>query len=102
MRMMLAALEWNSTERQPILDEDGQQKYKVVYSKRRKLWVKKACYKQKKSDYLCNLLSRILEVNRKGLALPSITKPDLPSNVAKTPKPAPSEIGHISRFYCNA
>ncbi|XP_060786514.1 uncharacterized protein LOC132892136 [Neoarius graeffei] len=47
-RLMLAAIDWNSSERIPRLDKDGNSTVSVVYSRRRKDFVLKGNYVRKK------------------------------------------------------
>ena len=69
--MMLAALDWNNTNREPGVDAEVSIKFSTVYLKRGKVWVAKKRYKHFKIPYLTDLLSRIWEVNRKATITPS-------------------------------
>ena len=75
-RTMRAALDWNSKEREALLDDEGNVKQSVVYSKRRKASVKKICYKKSEMKHTYPLLLRLLEVYLQKVAPPQIYVPE--------------------------
>ena len=93
-RTMLAALDWNSKEREALLDDEGNVKESVVYSKRRKAWVKKIRYKKSEMKHTYPLLLRLLEVHLQKVALPPIY---VPESLAVHIGPDKPELEQMSR-----
>ena len=99
-RLMLAAIDWNSSSREQRQDEDGNARTTAVYSKRRKTFVLRSNYKHTKTDFVATLVQRVCQVHKDNITLPVFARPALPSNVAKVPKPSKAELEgrYRSRF----
>jgi hypothetical protein len=98
-RLYLAALDWNSQTREVKRDCDGQVVESVVWSKKRKRWVKRVQYVKTSGNHVVPLMKKVIETKREGLVLPKMQQPkNLPKYVAAEPKPEPSDIERKSRF----
>lgn len=86
-RLMLAAIDWNSSERIPRLDKDGNSTMSVVYSKRRKDFVLKGNYVRKKTDVMTKLTKTVSMTHKEKKSLSPFKRPALPKNVAPVEKP---------------
>lgn len=88
-RLMIAALQWNLQHGHSQPDPDGSVRYDVVYSKRRKTWVVRKRTDRTPLLHIEPLMTRVMEVFQEKLQLPPVSRPaDLPSHVAKIPKPS--------------
>ena len=98
-RLMLAALDWNTQSREVVKDDDGNNKEKLVYSKRRKQWVLKCRYINRNMQHVPHVMQRALEAEIQGLSVPTMKRPkDLPAHVAAVPKPDKTTMNKMSRF----
>ena len=61
-RLMLAALDWNVQNRNPIMTQEGTTKVDVVYSKKRKYFVFKQRFEKNEDQHVPILMQRIFEV----------------------------------------
>ena len=74
-RLMLAALDWNAMQDST---EEKEVKNEVVWSKRRRMWVKrKRGDRTKSGQHVRGLMERALEVHSERLNLPPIQIPRL-------------------------
>jgi hypothetical protein len=101
-RLMLAALDWNSQSREEVRDAEGEVVLNTVYSKRRKQWVLKTRYKKtSRMAHVPALIARVLQVETSNLRhklIPMKQPANMPSYVARVPKPERSAMIMKSRF----
>ena len=92
-RLMLAALDWNVQNRNPIMTQEGTTKVDVVYSKKRKDFVFKQRFEKNEDLHVPILMQRIFEVQVDK-------RPALPCNGAPVPKPSVDQLftKHKTRF----
>ena len=62
--------------------KDGQRRYKIVYTKLGKKWVRKPIKQHKNKQYVHQMEDRVIEVAANDIDLPLPTIPDLPPNIA--------------------
>ena len=87
-RLMLAALDWNSRIHTRALSKDNVPKHHQIWSKRRKVWVIRAAYKNTSAQHIPQLIGRVLEVHSTKTELPEMHVPaDLPAHVSAKEKP---------------
>lgn len=101
-RLMLAALDWNSTKREEVTDKSGKPATSVTYSKRRKVFVLKKRYAKVKSDYMYQVLKTVYKIHHDKVQLPRIKRPEsVHLGIATASKPERSvlERQFMSRFH---
>ena len=83
-------------------EKEGELCYKVVYPKRSKEWVAKPIMQKTKRDHLQPMLDAIVKRKNQDAADRSatITAPQIPQNIANTPRPDKAEViaKHTTRF----
>ena len=80
--------------------EKGDKRYNVQFSKVTKNWSSKPIKKQKDRSYLHQMVKETIECASKNERFERAVIPNLPKNIAPTPKPEKSVIiqNQISRF----
>ena len=78
----------------------GTPRYKFSFPKQSKNWVPKKIKSKKDKSYVQKLVDRVVECRAKNIVLSLPTIPDLPRNIATTPRPdkTASIQAHVSRF----
>ncbi|XP_063967369.1 uncharacterized protein LOC135157003 isoform X2 [Lytechinus pictus] len=96
-RLQLAVLDHNhNTARKPAVikkgPRKGEQKVALKYSKRTKEWVAKLMKEKKDYSYLVEILENILKMRSGEIEVETVVLPELPKNVAPTPRPSKEEV----------
>ena len=100
-RLMLAAINWNTTSRTAKLDKDGKPLQSMQYSKGRKQFVLKNVYKKTKANIMQEMVKRVHSLHSTKTELSPFKKPvGLPRNVAPVEKPEKQSLvrSHTTRF----
>ena len=106
-RTQLAALDHNAnTGRQQARvsqgGNEGELRYKIVFSKRTKEWVAKPIMEKTTREHLKPIVDAIVERKMQNAAERSarVTAPHIPPNIASTPRPPKADViaKHRSRF----
>jgi hypothetical protein len=92
-RLMLAAMDWNSQTRVELTDDSGNVRESLVWSKRRKQWVRRTRYYKTSMNHVESLINNVLEAKmHKHNLLPMERPHDLPKYVAKEQKPSLNDM----------
>ena len=100
-RCQLAALDHNSGAMLPqATTRMGVARWNVAFPKHSKSWVVKPIKAAKDKAYVHNMVDRVVEAAKNDDTLVRATVPNVPPNIASTPKPEKASIiaGHRSRF----
>ena len=98
-RLYLAALDWNSQTRGVKFDDDGDAIETIIWSKRRKMWVKRLMYTRTSENHVEPLMAKVVNARMENIPLTPIERPEnIPKHVSAVPKPEPGELTRKSRF----
>lgn len=100
-RNQLAVMDFNEgSNLKQAKTKDGVDQFNVLYSKITKNWTAKPIKEKKDRTYLRNMVLETIQLAREKKTLPLPAIPNLPKNIASTPKPDKLEVikNQISRF----
>ena len=100
MRSQLAALDHNyNLGRKQAKTQDGQLRFNIAFTKRRKAWIVKKIYEEKDTEWIKELLQETVSA-RLGSDVIQSRKPEMSRNIASIPRPDKEELiqRHISRY----
>ena len=100
-RSQLAVMDFNEeSQLEQATTEKGEKRYNVQFSKVTKNWSSKPLKKPKDHSYLRQIVKETIECASKSECLERPVIPNLPKNIASTPKPEKTVIinSQISRF----
>jgi hypothetical protein len=100
-RTQLAAMDHNAGSKLPqATTKDGKLRYKVVFPKQAAKWVSKPIKSHKNKNYVYELIERVVECCKDKTILDDVSVPDIPKNIASTPRPDKQTVieAHRSRF----
>ena len=96
-RLQLAVLDHNNnTARKPAKirkgPRRGEEQVALKYSKRSHSWVEKMIKEKKDHSYLVDIMENILKMKTGEIHVEAPSLPELPKNVARTPRPSREEV----------
>ncbi|XP_070580808.1 uncharacterized protein [Ptychodera flava] len=104
-RAQLAALDHNANSGRNHAsitngDRQGEHRYRTVFPKNRKAWVAKPIKEKKSYCHVSEMMSDVIGRRRSGREDGNINVPDLPANIAPTPRPPVEDVvtAHLTRF----
>ena len=100
-RSQLAIMDFNKgLDLKQAKTKEGADRYNVISSKITKNWTAKPIKEEKDRTYLRNMVKQTIELVRSKKSLPAPAIPNLPKNIAPTPKPDKQEViqNQKSRF----
>ncbi|XP_070548761.1 uncharacterized protein [Ptychodera flava] len=104
-RAQLAALDHNANSGRNHAsitngDRQGEHRYRTVFPKNRKAWVAKPIKEKKSYCHVSEMMCDVIGRRRSGREDGNINVPDLPANIAPTPRPPVEDVvtAHLTRF----